>query len=782
MTEPANPPAASVIGPAPEASRRPRGVNLVLAGLLFAATFLAYLPSLRFDFVNYDDPEYVTDNARVKSGLTVTNITWAFTTDHAGNWHPLTWLSHQADVACFGVRPGAHHFSNVLFHAVNTVLLFWLLHALTGSRWRSALVAALFALHPAHVESVAWISERKDVLSALFGLLALLAYARATREPERLPAPESPAPPNALVWRSSWYWLAVILLALGLMTKPMLVTLPCLMLLLDYWPLRRFQHCSWPRLFLEKLPCFAMVAASCIITFIVQKHGGAVQTLRELSLEERLGNAVVSYARYVGKAVWPVNLATPYPHPGGWPISLIIVSVATLIVLSLLAWFSRRRLPYITVGWLWFIGMLVPVIGLVQVGAQSMADRYTYLPYIGLFVAVVWAANHLLNQPQTVSAPAALSPAPATRFTAWQWLLGLLALGLLAALTIKTQVQLRVWQNSETLFRHAVSVTSSNWVAWYNLGWHLDTAGRVEEALACYRKAVEIDPKFPDPMNNIGCALAALKRYDEAIPCFEAALKLQPSFLEAHINVANALRELGRSDEAIARYRFVLEKKPNHTGALNSLGNLLARQNKFAEVIPVLESSLAANPDQPATHYTLANALVKMRRAPEAIAHYERALVLKPDYQEARHDLGLAYAFAGRLDDAAALLRDAAAKDPKNVQVRLTYGRVLVAQQKTDAAISLFNEALKLDPESAEAHANLGPLLAMKGELAEAITHLQKAVHARPTDVNAQFNLGKALAALGRKEEAMAALQEALRLRPNHAQAADEIGRLRGHD
>ncbi len=783
MTEPANAPTAPEDMLAPGIHRPPRRAVVVLTLLLFAATVSVYLPALKFDFVNYDDPDYVTANAQVKSGLNWADAAWAFTTGHAGNWHPVTWLSHQADVSCFGLWAGGHHLTNVLFHAANTVLLFWLWRVLTGSLWRSALVAALFALHPAHVESVAWVSERKDVLSAFFGLLALLTYARNLRGREvgngahpHLSSPDGTDRPS---WSATM--LAFLFLALGLMSKPMLVTIPCVMLLLDFWPLRRADRQSWTRLLLEKWPYFLLVAISCVVTFIAQKRGGAVQTLRDLSLTERLSNALVSYARYLAEAFWPVNLATPYPHPGHWPAPLVVGSGATVAGLTVLAWFSRRRSPQVTVGWLWFVGMLVPVIGLVQVGAQSMADRYTYLPYIGLFTAVVWSAAWLVHRSPD---PNPADPRPASvgiRPKPAYWMLGGMASVVLAALTLATRQQLQVWQNSETLFRHAVSVTSSNWVAYYNLGWHLDTVGKTEDALVCYRRAIAIDPQFPDPMNNIGCALAALKRYEEAIPCFESALKLQPSFLEAHVNIANALRELGRYDEAIARYRLVLEKQPGHSGALNHLGNLLTRQNQFAAAIPLLEKSLETNPDQPAAHYNLANALSKTRRVPEAITHYERALALKPDYLEASHDLGVAYARAGRLDDAARVLSLAAAKAPGDIALRLAYGRVLAAQQKPDAAINLFTEVLRLAPDNAEAHANLGPLLAMTGDLAGAISHLETAVRGRPDDVIARLNLARALAAQGRKTEASKQLQEVLRLRPDYPPAVEEQRRLQAH-
>ena len=768
MSDTENKSAAPEPCPAPASPLRMGIATLLISLLLAAGTFLTYLPALKFDFVNYDDTDYVTQNPNVTSGLSTTNLVWAFTTGHAGNWHPITWISHQADASAFGLNPGGHHLTNVLFHTANTLLLFLLLRSLTGSLWRSMLVAALFALHPAHVESVAWISERKDVLSAFFGLLALLSYTRASRCRDT-----RHSDPSQIQWLHRSIIPPTLFLALGLMAKPMLVTLPFVMLLLDYWPLDR-QRTPWKRLILEKWPLFGLITASSVVTFIVQKQGGAVQTLRDLSLAGRLENAVISYSRYLAKAFWPANLATPYPHPGTWPWTQILFSCLILVSISLLAWRYRRSQPSIIVGWLWFLGMLIPVLGLIQVGAQSMADRYTYLPYIGIFIALCYTKrgqSSLLTVTPTSSNPSPLqSPLNLT-------LCGV-AIVALGALTLTSRQQLRVWQDSGTLFNHSISVTRSNWIAWYNLGWHLDTHGQTEEAVKCYRKALEIDPLFPDPINNLGCALASLKRYEEAIPCFESALKLQPTSLEVQLNIANALKELGRNDEATARYRLVLGSRPDHPAALMNLGSLLSRQNQFAEAIPILEKSLAANPSQPIVHYNLANALAKMRRIPEAITHYERAVALKDDYSEARHDLGITYARAGRLEDAAKVLRDAVAREPRNATVRVAYGRVLAAQQKTESAVILFKEAVQLAPENIEAHANLGTLLAMQGDLEAAVTHLGTALRARPDDPVAQLNLARALAASGKKREAIPHLEEVLRLRPGHPQATEELRKL----
>ncbi|MES1180725.1 MAG: hypothetical protein ABUL66_02560, partial [Verrucomicrobiota bacterium] len=423
---------------------RPRLVALLLA----LATLLVYLPVTRNGFVNFDDGDYVTGNRLVKDGLTWAGIRWAFTTFHASNWHPLTWLSHMLDCQLFGLSPGAHHCVNVLWHAANTVLLFVLLLRLTSSLWPSAFVAALFAWHPLHVESVAWVAERKDVLSTCFALLTLLAYTRyaqSTTSDRRQVAGGFSS--SFFILHSSFY-LALVCFALGLMAKPMLVTLPFVMLLLDYWPLKRFSVSAFRfyrfPLLLEKLPFFLLAAVSCVITYRAQDAGASVASLERVPLHLRLENSLVSYPAYLLKTIWPANLAVIYPLPKEIPGIAAATAAAVLIFFSTVVARARQRSPYLLVGWLWFLGTLVPVIGLVQVGSQSMADRYTYFPLIGVFIAAAFGVHALAVRfqfPKLAAAAAGLT---------------------LTACVGLAENQLRHWRDSESLFAHAVAVTKNN--------------------------------------------------------------------------------------------------------------------------------------------------------------------------------------------------------------------------------------------------------------------------------------------------------------------------------
>jgi Flp pilus assembly protein TadD len=580
------------------------GRTIAIAVVLGGITLAAFRPVVHNDFVNYDDTAYVTENPHVLAGLSLANAGWVFRTSCLGNWHPLTMLSHMMDVQLFGLNPGWHHGSSLCFHVANTVLLFLLLRRLTSRVWPSAFVAALFALHPLHVESVAWVSERKDVLSTFFGLLSLLAYGRYAqvqspmskvqgREPEvqgsRFEVQGSKLP------ASFFYVLSLFFFALGLMSKPMLVTLPFVMLLLDFWPLRRFQlsaiHCrlsTYGRLFLEKWPFFLLSAGSCVVAFIAQQASGAVQSLGVSPAGQRVENALVAYARYLGKTLWPNVLAIPYPPVRHWPLVVAALAAVLLAVLTLGALWKGRRFPYIAVGWLWFLGTLVPVIGIIQVGDQSMADRYTYFPLIGLFVALVWTATAIASGGRY--RPAAL---PAV------------GVGVLLVCAIVTRQQVRLWRNSETLFLHATEVTRGNYVAHNGLGLHYFKQGRVDEAVRQYAAALQMNPLYDAAHSNLGRALADQRRYDEAVTHFETALSLRP-------------------DDVKTR---------------NNLGNVLAQQGRHEEAVREFEEALRLNPDHVTAHNNVAISYKKLGRIGEAIAHYREAIRLQPDSIEALNNL-----------------------------------------------------------------------------------------------------------------------------------------------
>jgi len=577
---------------------RPRLIGLLLALI----TLLAYLPASRDGFVNYDDQDYVTENSAVQKGLTWTGIQWAFTTGHASNWHPLTWLSHMADCELFGLNPGAHHLVNVLFHTANVVLLFLLLLRLTGELWPAAFIAALFAWHPLHVESVAWISERKDVLSTFFALLTLLAYTRyaqhvtsdlcqVTRTNSTL-SPVTRLPAEALAKAghpSRFYWLALFFFALGLMAKPMLVTLPFVMLLLDYWPLKRVTSDQrWVskvmRLVLEKWPFFLLATVSCVVTFLVQsqRSGDAVASLELVPLHYRFCNALLSYGLYLLKLVWPVGLAVFYPLPDRltWILMVATVSAVVLIIISSFVWRAGRTHVYLPVGWLWFLVTLVPVIGLVQVGGAALADRYTYIPSIGVFIAVTFGVCGL-----------------ADRFQVPQKAIATAAVLILTICLILTENQLRYWHDSEALFAHALAVTKNNHVAHVNLGVALEQKGELNEALAEYRAAEQLAPELYHIHNNLGNLLDNLGHPNKALIEYRWAVLLNPSLPSLHNGEGVVLAELGRFDEALRQFKEAARLDPTYPWAHFEIGKLCLKQGRDAEAVDEFRAALRIDPN-----------------------------------------------------------------------------------------------------------------------------------------------------------------------------------------
>jgi tetratricopeptide (TPR) repeat protein len=586
-----------------------------IAAILFVGTILLFARATGNDFVNYDDPDYVTANLHVRAGLNLETVRWAMTAAEASNWHPLTWMSHALDVTLFGLDPRGHHATSVLLHALNAVVAFLAMRRLTGALWTSAFFAALFAWHPLRVESVAWVAERKDLLSGFFGLVVLWLYAIYVERRRAYGSGAASGGPGKV------YTLMLVAFALGLMAKPMLVTWPFVLLLLDYWPLRRgagrgvqaspdVGKESWSWLVWEKAPFFALVVGSSVVTYVVQRGGGAVSSA--LNVEARLANAVVAVTRYLEKFFVPVDLAVLYPHPGHW--STIQVTAATVGVLALTAvsfWQCRRR-PWLVVGWLWFLGTLVPVSGLVQVGLQAMADRYTYLPMLGVQLALLWTvAEGVASPPMRKVAAAGCS----------------FVLLSCAAATVR---QIGVWHDSLTLFDRAIAVTTDNYLAHDNRGLHLFKAGRVDEAMAAYRRSLAINPGYLNANNNLGHALAETGRPAEAVPFYRKALEAQPTHLEVHNNLANALSDLGQLAEAMEHYTFVLARNPDHVNALNGSAVVLAMQNQPAEAKGRLEHSLRIFPDNASAHANLGNVCSMLGQPEEALRHYQRAVELNP--------------------------------------------------------------------------------------------------------------------------------------------------------
>ncbi len=633
------------------------GHPALLCALLLLITIGVFWPALHNGFVNFDDDLYVTANPQVRQGLTWEGLRWAFRQDaNTGNWHPLTWLSHMADCALFGMSPWGHHLTNILLHAANAVLVFLVVRGMTAAVWRSFVVALLFALHPLRVESVAWVAERKDVLSGFFWLLTIWAYFQYSRS---LKSQTSNPKLSGIGTRAlTCYAVALAFFALGLMSKPMLVTLPFVLLLLDYWPLARAagpgSSNGW--LLLEKLPFFLLAAGSSVVTFFAQKGGGAVKGISALPLNSRIQNALVSYCRYLGKTFYPAHLAVFYPRPSHWPMEAALGACALLAAVTVLVLASRRRHPYAVTGWFWYLITLAPVIGLIQVGEQAMADRYTYIPMLGILIALVWGSYDLSLKFQISSA--------------WLVSAGTLASIFFAA---ATYFQIGYWENSETLFEHTAKVTADNYVAYYHLGDFYTHHGRPSEAAQMYERAIAISPRSVQAHDSLGNLLLgqgqidrAINEFEEALKCrpdyalahgnlgvalyekgqsdlavaeLHEALRLDPGYADAHFNLGTVLQDEGHFDQAVGEFKTAVKLRPFDIGARNSLGAALIRQGRFDEAVQELKEALQRQPDSAEAHFHLGVALAAQRHHDEAVAELRRTLELEPGYADAKQQL-----------------------------------------------------------------------------------------------------------------------------------------------
>jgi tetratricopeptide (TPR) repeat protein len=675
---------------------------VVLALLLAAITLLVYWPVSSQDYIPYDDMDYVTANPPVLAGLSWQGIKWAFTTGHAYNWHPLTWLSLMVSVELFGSDASAQHIVNLLFHVANTVLLFWVLRRLTGTLWRSALVAAFFALHPLHVESVAWVSERKDVLSAFFFLLTLGAYAQYAQSSHHASTPSRSA---LHAPRSFFYLLALALFGLGLMSKPILVTVPFVLLLLDYWPLGRFQPgvgangaVLLKRLIWEKVPFFLLSAAVCVVTVLVQSK--AELSTEQLSTTARIENALVSYGRYLGKTLWPEQLSLFYPRPVHWSGGQVALGAMVLVSLCALAFWCGRKFPFLVTGWFWFVGMLIPVIGLVQVGSQSMADRYTYLPLIGLFIAVAWGVEAMLGRQRLAKGVASGAAVLA-----------------LAACAVQTRHQLGFWENPEKLFRHALAVGGESLVPYVSLAHALWQGGQTNAATAIYKRMLEIDPRFVPGHMGLGFALAERGDFEGAAAHYQQVLQTDPNNLDVRLDLAHALAAAGRNAEAISQYQDVLKLDTNSLQAFFNLGCVLAHAGQFDD----------------------------------AITNFQRALQLSPDVAMIHNHLGRALAAKGLTSQAVEQLNEALRLDPNLDLAHANLGDLLVSQGNFEAADAHYRLALKSRPEDASLHRRMAETLAHEGKPADAKLEWTEALRLKPDDTNAQDQL-RALDAGGNRQ------------------------------
>ena len=615
---------------------KPQTIHAVWVCIVLVLLVVAVFgQTARFGFVNYDDPDYVSGNPVVKKGLTLQGAVWALTYGRIGHWHPLTWLSHMADCQIYGLWAGGHHLTNVALHAAVAALLFLVLRDMTGKMWRSAFVAAVFAIHPLRVESVAWIAERKDVLSGVFFMLTLWAYAQYVRRPSR-----------------GRYVGMTLLYGLGLLSKNTLVTLPFVLLLLDYWPLQRFKvQGSGFRvrsLVVEKIPLFLLSIGSCVVTALVPEK---ITDGYQLPIWLRVGNALVAYVTYLRQMMFPAGLANPYPYsPDGvpfWPAALAFV---LLVAISAGVFVCRNQRPFLLMGWLWYLGVMVPMIGIVQISYYAHADRYTYLPEIGLAIAGTWAV--------------------AEWSAAWKFrraVLGGLMVAIVGALAVCAAIQTSYWKSSEPLWNHTLAVTSNNSFAHNNLAVALLQKGDVDGAIVHLREAVAIWPDYAQAQNNLGNALLQKGRLDEAVARYQKALAIQPDNIEVQNNLGIAFFQKGLVDEAVAQYQKALAIEPDFAEAHNNLGNALYQKGRVDEAIIQFQKALAGKPDIADAHNNLGAALLQKGRVDEAIAQCQKALALQPGHAAARVNLGAALMQAGRMAEALGEYWKVLETQPENV-------------------------------------------------------------------------------------------------------------------
>jgi tetratricopeptide (TPR) repeat protein len=737
-------------------------------------TLAVFAPALTHEFLAYDDQVYVTENPHVQAGLTWPGVEWAFRSSAASNWHPVTWLSHMLDCQLYGLRPAGHHLTNVLLHAANCLLLFLVLSRMTGAMWRSACVAALFAWHPLHVESVAWIAERKDVLSTFFFLLTLGAYGRYAEGRRknaecRMQNAESRIVSRFTFHVSGYYLLSILFFALGLMSKPMVVTLPFVLLLLDYWPLGRSAECGvrsaelpgagggwiltgWPRLVVEKIPFLALSAVACGLTIAAQRQDFAVVSAAGLPLSTRIPHALVSYAHYLGAMLLPLDLAAHYPYVVAVPAFEVAGAAILLGLVSFAVFRVAARRPYLLVGWLWYLGTLVPVIGLVQVGDQAWADRYTYIPLIGLFVAAVWGGSDLAVQPGTRLALGALAVA--------------IGLGLLAG----TSLQLRHWKNTRTLFEHAAAVTQNNTRALTVLGSLLAAEGKLEEAKRRYALALSYSPSNPETHFNLGKLLDQEGKLDEAIAEYSQSLWSRQWRDKAHILMGVALAKQHQYEQAAAHYQAALALNPASATAENNLARVLHTQGRMAEAMEHYEAALKLNPGLAPAHNNLGVLLLQQGRLDEGVGHLREAVRLLPRDAESQYNLALGLNQQENWKEAAVIFASLAPGGPNDPKLHCEYGLALAHLGQTREAMSHYARALRLQPDYPEALERLAWIAATdpRPELRNGTEALNMARRACELTANKQARclatLAAAYAEAGRFTEAISTAEAAEQL------------------
>jgi tetratricopeptide (TPR) repeat protein len=760
--------------------------------LLTAGALIAFWQVGQCDFVLYDDATYVFENTNIQSGITPQAIRWAITTGYAANWHPMTWLSHMFDVQLFGLQPRWHHLTNLLFHIANTLLLFFVFNRMTKAPWKSAFVAALFALHPLHVESVAWVAERKDVLSTFFWMLTMCAYVHYVEHP-----------------RLRSYLAALAFLALGLMAKPMLVTLPFVLLLLDYWPLQRFEQNrssqeisaeirnpvsakkrkgkssrkhipgssppdqvrgrlgQTPRgvelekkpagdkyrwavigpLLWEKIPFFALAALSSIATFIAQKKGGAVETIEALPPGIRIANAFVSYIVYIEKTVWPANLTVHYAHPGLPPLWQVLGAVFVLIAATLTVIRTAKRFPYLAMGWLWYAGTLVPVIGIVQVGTQAMADRYAYIPLIGLFVMAAWGIPELLEKRRYRKEALFASSA-----------------SVLLCLCIVTWTQVGYWRNSLALFSHVLEVDSNDYLIQQDRGLAYAKLGNHSQAIEDYDRAIEINPKYMEAYLNRGAAYGKLGDNRRAISDYDRAIKINPKCALAYLNRGVAVNELGNHTQAIEDYDRAIEFDPENADAYDNRGAAYAKLGNYSQAISDYNRAIGINPKHAWAYNGRGAAYARLGNKRQATEDYGRAIEINPEYAEAYYNRGILHQGLGNHRQAIEDYNRAIESNSEYAAAYTNRGVAYGILGNNRQAISDYDKAVEIDPKYEKAYYNRGVAYGELGNQSQAVSDYDKAIEINSEYADAYNNRGVAYAKLGNRAQAIEDLKTAARL------------------
>jgi len=707
-----------------------RRVCLLISLLLILLVLGSFWRVPRLGFV-FDDAQYIVSNPHLMSVPRLSDVMWAFTTTYASFWHPLVWLSYYADVVLFGQGTKGFHITNLLLHMANSVLLLILFWKLTDSVWRSAFVAALFAVHPLHVESVAWVSQRKDVLSTLFWILTMFAYIWYVEMKRRGMRPTLAA-----------YCLMLFFFVLGLMAKPMLVTLPITLLLIDYWPLARFgkplsqvggfgnvKSHSEPvaaalngcfrvcDALVEKIPLFVLSAISALIAYVAQEKAGAVS--QAYSLGSRLCVSIVSCAAYIWKTAWPVRLCAHYPHPGnGLPWWEVTIAAVVLTSITFLVVRSRRALPYLTVGWFWYLITLTPVIGIIQVGTHAMADRYTYVPLLGLFIILAWGIPDLLST--RLSKVSASNNRVCDSSEHIMPVLPACGIVTILGFGIVSSFQTGYWRDNVTLFTRVLSVSPRNAAAMNNLGLELEKQGKPEEAIEFYAKALEVQPAYPYAMLNLGHALEGLGRLDEAALYYRRALVLKPNFAEALNNLGAILVKQRRPQEAITRFKQAIEVAPSYVDAYYNLAAAYVLCGNLSEAVRACERALALNPNDADAHSNLGSVLMRTGKKDEAIEHFRAAVRLEPKAPDAHYNLGVALSEVGDQQHAILEYQAALALDPDHFRSRINLGSLLLEKGQVDNAEKQFRLALKAKTDLPEAYAGLAAVCYLRGRYQEA--------------------------------------------------------------